>query len=102
MTPEVKQELDRLKREIAELKRWKEDRQRQQLALPLDTASVNVLKQALYSTELERIYIRDLFFRTGNEINPTVSGQMNYYDGASKGIRIYVNGFTGQLDATAV
>ncbi len=46
--------------------------------------------------------VRRIYFETGLSTNPTTSGQIVYYDGASKGFRGYVNGFRGQFDMTAV
>lgn len=46
--------------------------------------------------------VTSLFLDTGNSTNPTSSGQINYYDGGTKGFRGYVNGFTGQFDMTSV
>jgi hypothetical protein len=46
MTPEQQQLIEQLKRDVAELKRWKEEKERQQIKLPLDSASAQVLIQA--------------------------------------------------------
>jgi len=43
-----------------------------------------------------------IYFATGYSTNPSVSGEIRYYDGGSKGFRGYVAGFRGQFDMTAV
>jgi len=45
---------------------------------------------------------RAFYFETGRTTNPSVSGEIRYYDGASKSFRGYVNGFRGSFDLTAV
>jgi len=102
MEEELKQEIEILKQEIAELKTRLDKRDAQQLQFPLDIASFNVISEAMRTGFIERINVKELFFKTGLTVNPTVSGQMLYFDGASKGFRIHVNGFTGQLDATSI
>jgi hypothetical protein len=96
------QEIKELRREVAELKARLDRKDTQQLQFPLDTASFNVIAEALRTNSLESIMVKDIFFKRGLTVNPAESGQMNYFDGASKGIRIHVNGFTGQLDATSI
>jgi hypothetical protein len=41
---------------------------------------------------------RAIYMETGRTTNPSISGEIRYYDGASKGFRGYVNGFLGQFD----
>lgn len=44
---------------------------------------------------------RAFYFETGRSTNPSVSGEIRYYDSGTKGFRGYVNGFRGQFDLTA-
>lgn len=44
---------------------------------------------------------RAIFFETGQTTRAAVSGEMRYYDGASKHFECYVNGFRGSVDLTA-
>lgn len=44
---------------------------------------------------------RAIYLETGRTNNPSISGEMRYYDGTDKGFRCYVNGFLGQIDLTA-
>ena len=61
--------------------------------------ALNLFGNATVSGDLS---VQDIYFETGRTTNPTSSGQMNYYDGGSKGFRGYVAGFTGQFDMTSV
>jgi hypothetical protein len=45
---------------------------------------------------------RAFYFETGRSTNPSISGEIRYYDSGTKGFRGYVNGFRGQFDLTAV
>ena len=47
MTPEEKQQFDDLKRKVEELEQFKDSKKYQQISLPLDPASVNVVAKAL-------------------------------------------------------
>ena len=97
MTPQERQQLN-------ELIEWKKEKERQQLHMPLDVASVQVLSEALRSAVLDRINVRDIFFQATLE-SPTEEGQMRYFNNrttqnfrmtTTKGV------FTGTIDLTAV
>lgn len=45
---------------------------------------------------------RAFYFELGRTTNPVVSGEIRYYDGATKGFRGFVNGFLGQFDLSSV
>lgn len=45
---------------------------------------------------------RAIYFETGRTTSPSISGEIRYYDGGTKGFRGYVNGFLGQFDLSAV
>lgn len=47
MTPEQIQQFEDLKRKVEELEKYKEQKTYQQISLPLDTASVQVVGKAL-------------------------------------------------------
>lgn len=71
----------------------------------LYAVAMNLFGNAVISGDLDvagDIDVEDVYFETGRTTNPTSSGQMNYYDGGSKGFRGYVAGFTGQFDMTSV
>lgn len=104
MTLQERQEFNQMKKQIAELLQWKKERERQQLRLPLDVASVQVLSEALRGTVLDRINVRDIFFQATQE-SPTEEGQMRFFNNrttqtfrgtTTKGV------FTGSFDLTAV
>jgi len=44
---------------------------------------------------------RAIYMETGRTTNPSISGEIRYYDGGTKGFRGYVNGFLGQFDLSA-
>lgn len=44
---------------------------------------------------------RALYMETGRTTHASVSGEIRYYDGASKYFECYVNGFRGSIDLTA-
>ncbi len=104
MTTEERKELDDLKAKVRELLEWKQQREKQQLSLPLDVGSVRVISEALKSAALDRINVRDIFFEATQE-SPTEEGQMRYFNNrttqnfrmtTTKGV------FTGTVDLTAV
>jgi hypothetical protein len=104
MTPQEKNEIRVLKAQVAELLDWKREREKQQLRLPLDLASVQVLSEALRGNVLDRINVRDIFFQATQE-SPTEEGQMRYFNNritqnyrmtTTKGV------FTGTINLTAV
>lgn len=45
---------------------------------------------------------RAIYMETGRSTNPSISGEMRYFDGGSKGFRGHINGFTGQFDLSAI
>lgn len=60
MSPLDRQEFERMKQEIADLKREVEMSKQQQIQIPLDDASVQVLIQALYNKRIDRLTVKDL------------------------------------------
>ncbi len=74
----MKEEIEQLKREIAELQKWKEDKERQQLSLPLDPASLQILSQALISGQIDKVILKSLFLKTNASDEPLVDGQIVY------------------------
>lgn len=107
MTPEV-QELQKLVKklqdQVAALERWKEDRTRQQLTMPIDDASMRAVAEALRNTRLEKINVKDIFFIATQE-SPTEEGQMRFFnDRDTQTFRVTTTKdvFTGTIDLTAV
>lgn len=104
MTNEERKEFNDLKAQVRELSEWKQQKERQQLSLPLDVGSIRVISEALKSAALDRINVRDIFFEATQE-SPTEEGQMRYFNNrttqnfrmtTTKGV------FTGTVDLTAV
>lgn len=60
MSPLDRQEFERMKQEIADIKREVEMSKQQQIQIPLDDASVQVLIQALYNKRIDRLTVKDL------------------------------------------
>lgn len=104
MTSQEKFRLSQLESQVKELLKWKKDKIKQQLTLPLDYASTRVLDNAFRTTNFTEFHVRDIFFiRT--EDNPTVNGQMRYFnDLATQTFRGTTTAgvFTGSFDLTAV
>jgi hypothetical protein len=102
MTPQEKQQLN-------ELIEWKARKEKQQLSLPLDQASMQALVEAFRTTMFERINVRDIYFQATLE-SPTIEGQMRFYnDRATQTLRFTTttnppsgSSFTGSVDMTAV
>ena len=104
MTPEERQEFNQMKAQISELLQWKKQKERQQLSMPLDIASIQVLSETLRGAVIDRLNVRDIFFQATQE-SPTEEGQMRFFNDRStqtfrgtttKGV------FTGSFDLTAV
>lgn len=93
-----------LESQIKEVLKWKKDREKQQLTLPLDYASTRVLDNAFRAVNFTEFHVRDIFFiRT--ESSPTVNGQMRYFnDLATQTFRgTTTEGvFTGSFNLTGV
>lgn len=104
MNGDLQKEIQQLKAQVQELLEWKKQREKQQLTMPLDVTSVQVLSEALRGAVLDRINVRDIFFQATVE-SPTEEGQMRYFNNrttqnfrmtTTKGV------FTGTIDLTAV
>lgn len=97
-------EFQKLRREVNELLKWKQARERQQLVAPLDIQSSLVLNNAFRSVYFDRINVTDIFFQATQE-SPTQGGQMRYFnDRATQTFRGTTTPgvFTGSFDLTAV
>jgi hypothetical protein len=93
-----------MKKQVAELLQWREDKKRQQLSFPIDVASMQALNEAFRTTRFDRINITDIYF-SATESSPTVPGQMRFFNnGATQNFRGNTTGsvFTGTFDLTAV
>ncbi len=69
MSPQDRQEINRMKQEIADLKRELEARKRQQIQVPLDDASIQVILQALYNKRIDRLTVKDLRYVTQTAVS---------------------------------
>jgi len=104
MTPQERRELQTLKAQVQELLEWKKEKERQQLSMPLDVGSMQVLSEALRGTVLDRINVRDIFFQATQE-SPTEEGQMRFFNNrATQTFRMTTTKgvFTGTVNLTAV
>ncbi len=104
MKPEERLELEQLRREVNELRAWREVREKQQLTFPLDIPSIQVLNEAFRVARFDRINVLDIFFQATQE-SPTEEGQMRFFnDRATQTFRVTTTKgvFTGTIDLTAV
>lgn len=60
----TREEFDQLKRELQELREWKQRKEQQQIMLPLDEASLGTLNQALYNRTIDRLTVKDLRYKS--------------------------------------
>jgi hypothetical protein len=99
-----------LERQVDELLKWKEAREKQQLTLPIDYASMKALDNAFREFKFNRINVVSVFFTSTSNIARTVKGQMTYYDDLTTQNFLCTtttnppNGtdFTGRINLTAV
>ncbi|HCC04993.1 TPA: hypothetical protein DEP58_01645 [Patescibacteria group bacterium] len=104
MTPEEKKQFEEMRNLVQELTEWKRKKTQQQLSMPLDVGSVQVLSEALRGTVLDRINVRDIFFQATQE-SPTEEGQMRFFNNrTTQNFRMTTTKgtFTGTVDLTAV
>ena len=105
MNPEtLQQKVETLEKQVEELLKWKEQKEKRQLTFPLDTQSIRVLNETMRTQKFDRINVRDVYF-SATKTNPTVPGQMRFYnDGATQNFRgnTTYTVFTGTFDLTAV
>jgi hypothetical protein len=97
MTPSEKQEFERLKKEVSDLKAWKVSQERNQLQSPLDTTSVKVLSEILKNTLLEQIRTNGIIFDSRKTTNPTREGELTYVSGT---LRVRLNGVNRTITTT--
>lgn len=101
---QLREQVEKLQEQVAELLQWKEMKEKRQLIFPLDTQSIKVLNQTMRTEKFDRLNVRDIYF-TATNTSPTVAGQMRFYnDGATQNMRINTtySVFTGTVDLTAV
>jgi hypothetical protein len=104
MTPQERKEFNDLKAQVRELTGWKKQKERQQLKAPLDVQSIAVLEESMRDAQLERINVRDIFFKPTQD-SPVEQGQMRFFDdGSTQTFRATTTKgvFTGSIDLTAV
>lgn len=78
-TQQLLQEIKILKEQVATLNNAIEELRRQQLKLPIDKASMQALSQAFLDSEMFRIKLGSLIFKSGESKNPVFEGQMIYH-----------------------
>lgn len=108
MTPE--QRIAQLEAQVAELMKWKEERTKQQLTMPIDYQSMKALDNAFREFKFTEISVTDIFLQPTTDIARTVKGRIRYYDDLGTQnflMTTTVNppdaaDFTGRVDLTAV
>ena len=109
MDENLKKEVKTLKSQVRELLKWKEERTKQQLTLPIDYSSMKALDNAFRETSFTEFHVTDIFFKATLE-SPKIKGQMRYFDDlTTQTMRITTTtnppdaaDFTGSIDLTAV
>lgn len=64
MKPQDRAEFEKMKLELAEMKEFVIQIRQQQIRLPLDDASIQVLNRALYNQVIDRLTVTDLRYTT--------------------------------------
>ena len=64
MKPQDRAEFEKMKLELAEMKEFVMQIRQQQIRLPLDDASIQVLNRALYNQVIDRLTVTDLRYTT--------------------------------------
>lgn len=102
MTPEIKKEIDALRLQVRELMEWKNERERQQLRLPIDIPSASAIGESFKTIVVPNMTLQNLFVKTCGIYSgsgaPTFSAPHGSLylrtDGASFTNRAYINGGT--------
>jgi hypothetical protein len=68
MTP-TRQEFEKLRLEVVQLRRELDARKQQQIQMPLDEASIKTILQALYNQRIDRLTVRDLRYVTQTAVS---------------------------------
>jgi len=71
-----------LERQVAELMKWKKERESQQLQFPLDYRSMQAINEGLMETIITRLNVRDVYFQPTTS-SPSDKGQVRYFDDLS-------------------
>lgn len=110
MNDNTQKEIKELQRQVKELMEWKKQRERQQLTLPIDYASMKALDDAFRGYAFQRINVTEVIFKPVTNIIRTVKGRVCYYDDLGTQnflMTTTVNppdaaDFTGRVNLTAV
>jgi len=87
MTPEQERQFNELTRKVEELTTWKAERMRQQLSLPLDPSSIEVLNQAFINSNFSKFEVKRLILTAGATDDPAVEGELVYH-GTTPSIKV--------------
>lgn len=93
MEDKLNKEIETLKAQVADLLKWKKEKEKQQLTLPLDHASVRVLDNAFRVSSFSEFSVQNLRMHTDNEADPYREGEIVYdRAGGTEVLKIYING----------
>lgn len=110
MNDNTQKEIKELQRQVKELMEWKKQRERQQLTLPIDYASLKALDDAFRDYRFQRINVTEIIFQPVTNIIRNQKGRVCYYDDLGTQnflMTTTVNppdgaDFTGRVNLTAV
>lgn len=110
MNDNTQKEIAELKRQVKELMKWKEDRERQQLTMPIDYASMKALDNAFREFKFTEFNVKSIILVPTASILRTRKGMIAYYDDLGTQnflMTTTVNppdaaNFTGRVDLIAV
>lgn len=98
MATENNREIQQLKTQMAELLKWKKERERRQLKLSLDVTSISVLQEAFLRfvfivLNMNTANIVNLILAIGNSTDPSKEGQIVYHENSGTPVfKTYING----------
>ena len=93
MATENNREIQQLKTQMAELLKWKKEREAKQLKLPLDYTSERILNESFRTVTFHTMNITNSNITTGNSIDPSKEGQIVYHEnGGTPLLKIYIGG----------
>ena len=106
----TEQEIKKMKLQISDLLKWKEEREKQQLTLPIDYQSMKALDNAFREFKFTEISVTSIYLQPVTNIVRNKKGLIAYYD--DLGTQNFIctttvnppdaSDFTGRINLTAV
>ena len=93
MNPEQTKQFNEMITKVNEVYEFVQARKKQQLTLPLDVGSINVLNEAFRIKYFDVIKTRELFLKPGFSVDPNQEGQIVAHDnGGTRVLKAYLQG----------